>query len=84
MVLEAPISCKTIKNENYEYRIQMTPEYIRSFRLEKYEIICSHCGGIGYILGGPESKHGNQVCNMCKGKLKLNWLEQVFGVQNNK
>ena len=44
-------------------------------------MICSKCNGKRWI---PEKTHGYGIsCPLCRAKKYLNWLECIFGVNDN-
>jgi len=47
------------------------------------EYICDVCNGTGKIFDELD-KSGSvswTICNKCQGEKKLNWLENIFGVE---
>ena len=44
--------------------------------MEKY--ICERCNGEGFLTTNGGEKHD---CPKCLGKIELNWIENIFGVE---
>jgi DnaJ-class molecular chaperone len=51
--------------------------------LEEDEVVCSKCGGEGFIQEVDSPYGYAYICNKCGGKGKLDWCEQVVGVQKS-
>ena len=47
--------------------------------LNEGEMVCSKCNGEGEIPG-----HRRKFCPKCKGKGKLDWIENIMGVHGTR
>lgn len=52
------------------FYLVLPTEKSSEIKLKNGEVACKTCNEFGYVLEG--------VCPICKGKRKLDWLEQVF------
>ncbi len=69
-ILKGELKTLKVKYAYNLFYLVLPTEKIPELKLKNGEIICTFCNGFGSVYEG--------VCPACKGKKKLDWLEQVF------